>query len=88
MRGRRELLHVILNAYWEPLKFELPPVVNWLGVAWRRMIDTSIEIPEDFFDMAHAPTIEGSTYLVQPFSTVILVAEEKSTVNGSANLRK
>jgi hypothetical protein len=25
---RRMLVHAIFNAYWEPLEFELPPVVD------------------------------------------------------------
>ena len=33
-------LHLILNAYWEPLDFELPSVADG-GDAWRRWIDTA-----------------------------------------------
>jgi isoamylase len=75
VRGRRELLYVILNAYKEPLEFELPAVVNWLGAQWQRLIDTSLEIKEDFCDPSLAPTIDSSTYLAQPYSIVVLMAE-------------
>src|SRR5215471_11953238 len=37
-------LHMIMNAYWEPLDFELPaPEPD----KWRRWIDTSLESPDD-----------------------------------------
>ena len=37
-------LHVMLNAYWEPLRFELPPAAD--RAPWRRWIDTSLTSPE------------------------------------------
>ena len=38
-------VYLILNAYWEPLDFELPGVPG--GGAWRRWIDTSLKSPQD-----------------------------------------
>ena len=38
-------MHLIMNAYWEPLDFELP-VPEW-DRTWRRWIDTSLESPND-----------------------------------------
>jgi len=38
---------VILNAYWEPLDFELPPAGNGGGNPWHRWIDTARETPND-----------------------------------------
>jgi hypothetical protein len=49
--------------------------VNWLGAQWQRLIDTSLEIKEDFCDPSLAPTIDSSTYLAQPYSIVVLMAE-------------
>ena len=43
----RFLLHGILNAYWEPLTFELPPVAVASGEQWRRCIDTALASPHD-----------------------------------------
>ena len=40
--------HLILNAYWEPLDFELPP--RPAGGPWRRWIDTSRPSPEDIVE--------------------------------------
>jgi isoamylase len=65
--GRRELLHVILNAYKEPLEFEL--------ARWQRLIDTSLEVQQDFCDPSRAPIIDSQTYLAQSHSVVVLMAE-------------
>ena len=40
------LLHIIVNAYWEALEFELPPLVEAQG-SWRRCIDTFRDPPHD-----------------------------------------
>ncbi len=37
----RFLVHVIVNAYWEPLAFELPPLEGNCHEGWRRAIDTA-----------------------------------------------
>ena len=44
---RREglLFYLILNAYWEPLEFELPDLGD--GCSWRRWIDTALDSPHD-----------------------------------------
>ena len=47
-RESGEHLHVMLNAYWEPLVFELPATAA--GRAWRRLVDTALESPQDFCD--------------------------------------
>jgi len=78
MQGRKEVFHVILNAYWEPLQFELPPVVGWLGTEWRRMIDTALDAPADFCELPGAPVVHGAAYVAQPRSTVVLMAESGS----------
>ena len=72
--GTREAIYVICNAYWEPLDFELPPAP--FGVAgWRRIIDTSLDSPDDFCELAAAPLVMGPTYRAQPRSCVLLAAE-------------
>jgi len=38
----------MLSAYWEPLEFEIPPLSSGSSSGWRRMIDTSLEAPDDF----------------------------------------
>jgi isoamylase len=64
------LLHFILNAYWEPLEFELPPV----GSPWRRWIDTFLETPDDIVDWERAPPVSGQTYRTEARSIVVLLA--------------
>ena len=65
---------MILNAYWEPLAFELPPAPEAALGGWRRMLDTARAAPEDFLDWHDAPGLDALTYLAQPRSVVGLVA--------------
>ena len=73
--GRRMVFHVILNAYWEPLDFELPPVVA-VGARdrWRRWIDTFLDSPHDIVDWKDAPEVGGWMYRTEPRSVVVLFA--------------
>ena len=64
--------HVILNAYWEPLNFELPPLVQG-GEAWRRWIDTSLDSPQDIVDWRTAPPVSEPTYRAGARSVVVLI---------------
>ncbi|WP_299485668.1 glycogen debranching protein GlgX [Acaryochloris sp. IP29b_bin.137] len=68
-----ELLHVILNAFWEPLTFELPPLKN--GQYWQRIVDTALAAPEDFCPIDHAPAVAQLFYPVNARSSIILIAE-------------
>jgi glycogen operon protein len=68
----RFLLHGILNAYWEPLSFELPPVPAEHQQEWRRCIDTSLDSPDDISPWDSAPVVGQATYLAQPRSMVLL----------------
>ncbi len=65
--------HVILNAYWEPLEFELPAVANGAR-PWRRWIDTFLDSPHDIVDPERAPSVPGQTYRTEPRSVVVLFA--------------
>jgi isoamylase len=70
--GYRLQLHLMINAYWEALEFEIPALEA--QEPWRRGIDTYRDPPEDFCGWGDAPPVPGSTYLVQPRSVVILLA--------------
>ena len=48
-------MYLILNAYWEPLDFELPPVGDGGAGPWRRWIDTALESPQDIVPWQTAP---------------------------------
>ncbi|TWU66045.1 Glycogen debranching enzyme [Crateriforma conspicua] len=63
--------HLILNAYWQPMEFELPP----LDVGpWRRWIDTSLESPDDIVHQDCAPTVATNHYLAESHSVVMLIS--------------
>jgi len=66
--------HLILNAYWEALDFELPPVGNGGGNPWRRWIDTALDSPNDIVEWKSSASITGSSYRAEPRSVVVLFA--------------
>ena len=68
------LAHFILNAYWEPLEFELPPVHGGDDDRWRRWIDTALDSPHDIVPWQEAPSIPGSPYRAEARSVVVLFA--------------
>jgi isoamylase len=65
-------LHVMFNAYWEALDFELPLAPGTALAGWQRWIDTSLESPEDIMDAAAAPSVPGTQYRVAPRSIAAL----------------
>jgi glycogen operon protein len=71
----RYLLHGMLNAYWEPLTFALPPVPQGAHEAWRRCIDTALASPDDISPWKLAPPVSAPSYLVQPRSLVVLARQ-------------
>jgi glycogen operon protein len=65
-------MHVMVNAWWQPLRFTLPPT----GLAdgrWHRWIDTALPSPDDIATWAEVPPLPDHAYLVQPRSVVALV---------------
>jgi len=71
---RREKLwfHLILNAHWEPLDFELPPPDKIVANPWRRWIDTALETPDDIVPWEKALPVPGLTYRAEARSVVVL----------------
>jgi glycogen operon protein len=61
----------VLNAYWEPLEFELPRLDSG---NWRRWIDTSLVSPDDITPWEQSPDLpaEAHSYTVGPRSVVLL----------------
>jgi glycogen operon protein len=68
----RFLVHGMLNAYWEPLSFELPPVPPGSGASWRRCLDTSAPPPHDIQRWESAPIVASPECVVPPRSVVLL----------------
>jgi glycogen operon protein len=75
---RREglLFYIILNAYWEPLEFELPGV--GAENPWRRWIDTARDAPHDIVLWQAAPAILAPSYRAEARSVVMLYAADRS----------
>ena len=67
----RYLVHGMVNAYWEPLTFELPPPAG-VHQGWHRAIDTSLDPPEDICDGPDAAPFVDKTYRVESRSIVLL----------------
>ena len=74
LRQDKFRLHLILNAYWEPLDFELPPCAGGRRKDWRRWVDTARETPDDIVPWEKSPGVSGSTYRAEARSVVILWA--------------
>jgi isoamylase len=74
LRKERILLYMILNAYREPLHFELPPLRNDSDNSWRRWIDTALDSPLDIAPWQAAPSIPGGTYRADARSVIVLFA--------------
>jgi isoamylase len=70
-------LHLIVNAYWEPLTFELPSRREGLS-EWHRVIDTSLDTPSDICAWSDAPAIADGHYTAGPRSVVLLRAEPRA----------
>lgn len=68
-----EMVHVILNGFWEPLSFELPLLAR--GNAWRRIVYTSQPAPNDICRLASAPVVSTTRIEVTPRSCVVLMAQ-------------
>jgi isoamylase len=74
LRADAGAIQFIFNAYWESLDFELAtPDVDIVG--WRRIIDTSLDSPDDVaFDWASAAEVPGTSYVAAARSVVVLAA--------------
>jgi len=76
------LAHFIVNAWKEPLEFELPHVEN----GWHLMVDTFLPAPDDIRSWEEAAVLESASYLANPSSVVFLAAlapERGPVVTGS-----
>jgi isoamylase len=67
----RFLLHGMLNAFWEPLTFQVPAFPAG-AQPWRRCLDTALASPDDISHWATAPVLDQDTYVVQARSIVLL----------------
>ncbi|MFY9399004.1 MAG: glycogen debranching enzyme, partial [Desulfomonilia bacterium] len=70
--SKDEHVFVIVNAFWEPLSFEIPPPLA--GRTWRRLIDTSLAAGQDCLPLEEAPRVGAREYLARERSTVVLAS--------------
>ncbi len=82
--------HMILNAYWEPLEFELSTVSNSDENPWHRWIDTALDSPHDIVEWQQAISIPGLRYSAGPRSVVLLFAKlkNKTTATPAIDIRE
>ena len=74
IRADAGALHLIFNAYWESLDFELPQLEPGVD-GWRRIIDTNLEAPDDLAErFIDAPTLATPAYRAEGRSVVVLAA--------------
>jgi isoamylase len=69
----QECFHVMLNAYWQPLTFELPSLPARSD--WYRIVDTAQSAPADFCPPEQAQIVPSDTYEVCDLSCVVLLAK-------------
>ncbi|HEX3985862.1 MAG TPA: glycogen debranching protein GlgX [Acidobacteriaceae bacterium] len=67
----RLAFHLMLNAYSEPLAFELP-LLSEGEQKWRRWIDTGLDSPNDIVDWPEADEMQSLSYPTLPRSVVVL----------------
>ena len=77
------LLHIILNAYWEALDFELPVFRNGTE-QWRRWIDTALDPPHEICEWNKALPVPGGTYRAGARSVVVLIAGQGTAIEHSS----
>jgi glycogen operon protein len=68
-------LHLMANAWWEPLDFELP-AANGVGSHWRRWVDTALFPPDDIAEgWLAGPAVTSPRYRVGARSLVVLLVQ-------------
>jgi glycogen operon protein len=67
------LFHVILNAYWQPLDFELPRLDRAGENPWHRWIDTALDSPHDIVEWETAESVPSHAYRAESRSVVMLL---------------
>jgi glycogen operon protein len=65
--------HVMMNMYWEPLEFEIPPIPDR---QWYRLLDTSLPSPQDIVAPGDKMLqVSDATYRVHDRSIAIVASQ-------------
>jgi glycogen operon protein len=67
--------YVILNAYWEPLDFELPQVGDAKAGRWHRWIDTALDSPHDIVPWLETVPVSDASYRAHARSVAVLLRQ-------------
>jgi glycogen operon protein len=67
-------VHLIANAYWEALDFELPQI-DRPGISWRCWINTALDSPQDIVHWEAALPAPSSAVRAEPRSVIVFFAE-------------
>ncbi len=67
-----EQFHIMINAFWEPLTFELPALPFEEGYRWHQCINTNKDWPEDIYDLKDTPAVDEDRFEVAARSIVVL----------------
>ena len=70
--------YIAINAYWEPLEFELPFVTGAVHEGWLRLLDTTLPAPDDIADGATPFHVRDSSYRVNSRSIVMLDCDQQT----------
>jgi glycogen operon protein len=64
-------VHVIANAWWRPLEFELPSLP--VNLTWRKLVDTALPSPQDITTTAEATEVTSAAIELSWHSLVVLI---------------
>jgi glycogen operon protein len=73
IHGGQYMTHMVFNAYWSALHFDLPPLPP--GSTWRLLLDTGLPSPDDIYERSYAPVIISPSYRASARSVVVFVAD-------------
>lgn len=77
----QESFHVMMNAYREPLDFEVPLLHH--DSKWVKIVDTSSKSPEDIYLPEKAPVFDRFMMTLKQYSVAILMARKVSDINSA-----
>jgi glycogen operon protein len=72
LKNERLFAHLMFNAYWEPLDFELPVLAD-RAMNWFRWIDTALDPPDDICEWNQEAPVPALIYRVGARSVVVLI---------------
>jgi isoamylase len=70
----KTIVHLIANAYWEALDFELPQIGR-PSISWRCWINTALDSPQDIVHWEAALPAPSSAIRAEPRSVIVFFAE-------------